>query len=155
MNLELSKVPSLQRCGQFCADRVSTLGLMRSLKVSVLSQKPSKDERSGVPVREGSQVVKVGVRCHRSPESTTTLCSLVQAASGAGQGGTWVWCQEETHGSEETSWKDKACVCSKLLQSCLTLCDPMDRSPRGSSVHGVLQARLLERVAMPSSRRSS
>ena len=59
LNLELSEVPSLQRCGRFCADRVSTLGLI-ALKVSVLSQKPSKDERSGVPVREGSQGVEVG-----------------------------------------------------------------------------------------------
>ena len=33
-------------------------------------------------------------------------------------------------------------------QSCLTLCDPMDSSPLGSSVHGVLQARVLEWVAM-------
>ena len=71
-------------------------------------------------MREGSQGVEVGVRSHRSPESTTTLCSLVQAASGADQGGTWVWCQEETHGSEGTSWKNKACVCSKSLQSCLS-----------------------------------
>ena len=36
------------------------------------------------------------------------------------------------------------CVCALSLQSCLTLCDPMDYSPRGSSVHGILQARLLE-----------
>ena len=43
----------------------------------------------------------------------------------------------------------------KLLQSCPTLCDPMDRSPTGSSVHGILQARILEWVAMPSSRGSS
>ena len=34
----------------------------------------------------------------------------------------------------------------------LTLCDPMDCSPPGSSVHGILQARILEWVAMPSSR---
>ena len=40
------------------------------------------------------------------------------------------------------------CVCAKLLQSCLTLCDPMDCSPPGSSVHGILQARILEWVAM-------
>ena len=33
--------------------------------------------------------------------------------------------------------------------------DPMDCSPQGSSVHGILQARILEWVAMPSSRRSS
>ena len=40
------------------------------------------------------------------------------------------------------------------LQSCLTLCDPIDCSPPGSSVHGILQARILERVATPSSRGS-
>ena len=41
-------------------------------------------------------------------------------------------------------------VCS-IVQSCPTLCDPMDCSPSGSSVHGILQARILEWVAMPSS----
>ena len=40
-------------------------------------------------------------------------------------------------------------------QSCLILCDPMDGSRPGFSVHGVLQARILEWVAMPSSRGSS
>ena len=40
------------------------------------------------------------------------------------------------------------------LQSCPTLCDPMDYSPPGSSVHGVLQARILEWVARLSSRES-
>ena len=44
---------------------------------------------------------------------------------------------------------------AKLLQSCPTLCDPMDCSPAGSSVHGILQARILEWAAMPSSRGSS
>jgi len=41
---------------------------------------------------------------------------------------------------------------AKSLQSCLTLCNPMDCSQPGSSVHGILQARILEWVAMPSSR---
>ena len=45
--------------------------------------------------------------------------------------------------------------CAKSLQSCLTLCDLLDCSPPGSSVCGVLQARILEWVAMPSSRGSS
>ena len=49
----------------------------------------------------------------------------------------------------------KACMHAKSLQSCLSLCDPVDRSPPGSSVHGVLQARILEWVVMPSSRGSS
>ena len=39
---------------------------------------------------------------------------------------------------------------AKLLQLCSTLCDPIDGSPPGSSVHGVLQARTLEWVAIPS-----
>ena len=47
------------------------------------------------------------------------------------------------------------CVCAKLLQSCLTLCDPMDYSLPGFSVLGILQARILEWVAMPCSRGSS
>ena len=41
------------------------------------------------------------------------------------------------------------------LCACLTLCDPMDCSPLGSSVHGILQARILEWVAISSSRGSS
>ena len=38
-----------------------------------------------------------------------------------------------------------------VAQSCPTLCDPMDCSPPGSSVHGILQARILEWVAISSS----
>ena len=42
----------------------------------------------------------------------------------------------------------------KSLQSCLTLCDAMDYSLLGYSVHGILQARILEWVAIPFSRGS-
>ena len=45
--------------------------------------------------------------------------------------------------------------CAKLLQSCLTLCDPRDYSLPGFSVHGILQARILEWVAFSSSGGSS
>ena len=48
-----------------------------------------------------------------------------------------------------------ALVCSKSLQQYWTLCDPMDCSLPSSSVHGILQARMLEWVAMPCSRESS
>ena len=41
-------------------------------------------------------------------------------------------------------------MCS-IAQSCLTLCDPMDYNPPGSSVHGIFQARILEWVAISSS----
>ena len=46
-------------------------------------------------------------------------------------------------------------VCCSVIHSCPTLCDPMDCSPSRFSVHGILQARILEWVAMPSSRGSS
>ena len=47
------------------------------------------------------------------------------------------------------------CVHAKSLESFLTLCNPMDHSPPGSSVHGIIQARILEWVAISFSRVSS
>ena len=44
----------------------------------------------------------------------------------------------------------RSCARAKSLQLCPTLCDPMDCSPPGSSVHGILQARILEWAAVPS-----
>ena len=44
-----------------------------------------------------------------------------------------------------------AAAAAKSLQSCPTLCNPIDGSPPGSSVHGILQARTLEWVAISSS----
>ena len=41
-----------------------------------------------------------------------------------------------------------AAAAAKLLQSCTTLCDPIDGSPPGSPVPGILQARTLEWVAI-------
>ena len=49
-------------------------------------------------------------------------------------------------------YKNYVCL---VIQLCPTLCDPMDYSLPGSSLHVILQARILERVAMPSYRRSS
>ena len=55
------------------------------------------------------------------------------------------WCNQ--------SWDFKSgscdCVCVLVAQLCPTLCDPMDYTQPGSSVHGILQARILEWVAMP------
>ena len=55
----------------------------------------------------------------------------------------------------EPTGKTNSCVRAKLLQSYLILCDPMDSTPPGSTVHGIFQARILEWVAVPSSRGSS
>jgi len=56
-----------------------------------------------------------------------------------------------------TNWKSRYIgiyMSVSVIESCLTLCDPMDCSPPDSSIHGILQARILEWVAIPSSGRS-
>ena len=55
---------------------------------------------------------------------------------------------------EELNWKKGIKREVKVAQSCPSLCDLMDCSPPGSSVHGILQARILERVVIPFSRES-
>ena len=47
--------------------------------------------------------------------------------------------------------RSAAAAAAKSLQSCLTLCDPIDGSPPGSAIPGTLQARTLEWVAIASS----
>ena len=73
-----------------------------------------------------------------------------------------VWCPCCLRDSQEFSQHHNskvstvyACMCAKSLQSCPTLCDYMDCSLPGSSVHGIPQTRILEWVALPFSRRSS
>ena len=73
---------------------------------------------------------------------------LKSPASSALQGDSWPLSHQSL------SVTKHACFHAKLLQLCPTLCDPMDCSPPGSSVHGTSQARVLEWVAMPFSRRS-
>ena len=46
---------------------------------------------------------------------------------------------------------ESAAAAAKSLQSCLTLCNPIDGSPPGSAIPGILQARILEWVAISSS----
>ena len=61
-------------------------------------------------------------------------------------------CRPKPKLKSSTSSCNSACVRAKWLQSCPTLCNPMDCSPPNSSVHGIFHARTLEWVAMPSSR---
>ena len=61
---------------------------------------------------------------------------------------------------KENLWQQFMSIChmkskSEVVQPCLTLCDPMDRSLPGSSLHGIHQARVLEWVAISFSRGSS
>ena len=57
---------------------------------------------------------------------------------------------------EEQGWRNHAPWLKAIpYKLCLTLCDPTDNSPPGSSAHGILQARILECIAISSSRESS
>ena len=51
-------------------------------------------------------------------------------------------------GQQRMRWLDGIVAAAKSLQSCPTLCDPIDGSPSGSPVPGILQARILEWVAV-------
>ena len=55
---------------------------------------------------------------------------------------------QETDSVELVSLTLMSAAAAKSLQSCLTLCDPIDGSPPGSPVSGILQARTLEWVAI-------
>ena len=61
----------------------------------------------------------------------------------------------EPQGKPKNNGMGAAAAAAKLLQSCLTLCNPIDGSPPGSPVPGILQARILEWVAISISRGSS
>ena len=62
-----------------------------------------------------------------------------------------------SRGNSMSKWPVCVCVhaCVFVIQLCQTLCEPMDCSPSGSSVRGILQARILEWVAISFSRGSS
>ena len=57
-------------------------------------------------------------------------------------------CSAKEDGSFQERNAAAAAAAAKSLQSCPTLCDPIDGSPPGSPVPGILQARTLERVAV-------
>ena len=79
--------------------------------------------------------------------SCALICMDVLGGSGSG---TYVCVQ-----SLEGFYYVHAFMCAKSLHLCVTLCNSLDCSPPGSSVHGILQARILEWVPTPSSRGSS
>ena len=85
------------------------------------------------------------------------LCSTLQYIRGTWSNRRWIadrrprrW--KATSGDSSGRWGEPealaAAAAAKSHQSCLTLCDPIDGSPPGSSVHGISQARVLEWVAI-------
>ena len=72
---------------------------------------------------------------------------------GMGWGGRWEWgsrWETQVHPCliHVNVWQNPLLLLLKSLQSCPTLCDPIDSSTAGSSVYGILQARTLEWVAI-------
>ena len=61
----------------------------------------------------------------------------------------WAWLKQLKSPQKASGWK------TLVTQSCLTLCEPMDYSPAGSSNHRILHARILEWVAISFSKGSS
>ena len=94
---------------------------------------------------------------------TVTAVPGVRLPGGMFSAQTWFICQafsvsySKIHSIVVTHLKSYCSYfnCAQSLQSCPALCDSLDCSPPGSSVHGIFQARILEWVAMPSSRGSS
>ena len=110
---------------------------------------------SRVMVEQGFTLLQelcVDARLHETVSSchTPALClGFLQRASGEG-----VTTSPPCQGSLP-SCAVGMCMCVLLAQWCPTLCDPMDCSPPGSSVHEISQARILEWAAIPFSRGSS
>ena len=90
---------------------------------------------------------------HREPNAPLIFQKAILASSGRA---VHIWL-----GSPKSVFFPKgsrtwhACVCAKSLQSCPAVCSPIDCTPPGYSVRGILQARILEWVAISSSRGSS
>ena len=73
----------------------------------------------------------------------TLSLKLYRQSSDSSWTSTYLWTTLENLRSEQ-----KAAAAAKSLQSCPTLCDPIDGSPPGSPVPGILHARTLEWVAI-------
>ena len=82
-----------------------------------------------------------------SPSLTSTQC-YVPVWMGGESGEEWIHVYIWLSPLNYTALLIGYAAGAKLLQSCLTLCDPRDGSPPGSPVPGILQAKILERVAI-------
>ena len=94
------------------------------------------------PSRTAKTSNVLGATCYTSRRATGDIQSERQSLSSP----FWTPCSAVTSLPQELKCMH---VHAKSLQSCPTLCDPLDCNPLGSSVYGILQARILEWIAMP------
>ena len=90
---------------------------------------------------------RVRLKCHWASLSGTDTSGLEKEAQGC-LSAQWTW------GGPGGSQQQARLLPPLSLQSCPTLCDPMDSSPPGSTVHGILQARILEWAAISFSKQA-
>ena len=95
----------------------------------------------------GGEVAVEGLSQGRTIEAYRCYDAFLVSSQPSNSGG---WLKKE----QSILHTDSLCACL-LVQSCPTLCNPMDCSLSGSSVHGILQAKILEWVAISFSRASS
>ena len=103
------------------------------------------------PQVKNSRVVAY-LNLYTRPIWPSSLCHLTRILWFRGQditpSGIKVWYFLSSSQSRPLKTRRASSPRSELAQSCLTLCNPVDCSPPGSSVHGILQARMLEWVAI-------
>ena len=108
-------------------------------------------ELAVVPQWEGSVEEEFALQ-HMTPQAQ----NRIRIRSGHIQG--WPECPQQESGGQDACWSPATqweCRLYFVAQSCLTLCNPVDCSPPDSFVHGILQARILEWIAMPSDKGTS
>ena len=134
-------------------------GLVQSIRgrtcpSSVLSQSTSWLPLSSAPTSWSSSTIFSGtpVKCPLVTEELKDFSSTVSWQFTTSRECCYMWASRRHFVVNIRRQCVRACW---LLQSCPTVCEPVDCSPPGSSVHGILQARLLEWIAMPSSKGSS
>ena len=102
-----------------------------------------------------SPIIKEGNACMLGRFSRVRLCATLWTAAHQAPLSTGFSRQEYWTGLPFPSPKEANAATAKSLQSCPTLCNPIDGSPPGSAISGILQARTLKWVPFPSSMHES
>ena len=114
-----------------------------------------KDVNVSLPFQSRKLVHMPGVHCHPGASCTVAvlLCTLQDCIPTVSQ---YLYFRPRMSGSKQQwcSWRMLSCSVVSVAQSCPTLHDPVDCSLPDSSVHGILQGRILQWVATSSSRGS-
>ena len=107
----------------------------------------------GIRTSASASVLPMNIR-DWLPLGLTGFISLLSKGLSEVFSSTTIW-KHHFFGTQPSLWSNYYFVLCTVIQSCLTLWDPMDCSPPGSSVHGMSQTRILEWVAISFSRECS